>query len=107
MMLIVSLLLDPYSVLKEGEIHFKSTKNLKDPLTDSNPRILLGDVLVCVAISLLCANVLICARSTGIRTDCPGTCRRYGDDPWHDGYAHDMHARSRPSNMISCHNTPT
>ena len=39
-------MIDPYGVLNEGEIHFKSSKNLKDPLEDSNPNILLGDVLV-------------------------------------------------------------
>lgn len=38
--------IDPCDVLKEGEIHFKSTKNLKDPIDDPNPNILLGDVLV-------------------------------------------------------------
>ena len=37
---------DPFHILKEGEIHFKSTKNLKDPLEDPTPHILLGDVLV-------------------------------------------------------------
>ncbi|KAI0370069.1 hypothetical protein BV20DRAFT_1075995 [Pilatotrama ljubarskyi] len=37
---------DPYGVLKEGEIHFKSTKDLKPPLEDLHPNILLGDVLI-------------------------------------------------------------
>ncbi|CDO77267.1 hypothetical protein BN946_scf184753.g17 [Trametes cinnabarina] len=37
---------DPYGVLKEGEIHFKSTKDLKSPLEDLNPNILLGEVLI-------------------------------------------------------------
>ncbi|KAI9067175.1 hypothetical protein FKP32DRAFT_1609566 [Trametes sanguinea] len=37
---------DPYGVLGEGEIHFKSTKDLKSPLEDLNPNILLGEVLV-------------------------------------------------------------
>ena len=36
---------DPYGVLKEGEIYFKSTKVLKE-VGDLNPRLLLGDVLV-------------------------------------------------------------
>ncbi|KAH9885398.1 RNA dependent RNA polymerase-domain-containing protein [Cubamyces lactineus] len=37
---------DPYGVLEEGQIHFKSTKELKPPLNDLNPNILLGEVLV-------------------------------------------------------------
>ncbi|KAI0352282.1 hypothetical protein OH77DRAFT_1428830 [Trametes cingulata] len=37
---------DPYGVLEEGEIHFKSTKDLKPPLEDLQPNILLGDVLI-------------------------------------------------------------
>ncbi|KAL7284967.1 hypothetical protein ACG7TL_000056 [Trametes sanguinea] len=37
---------DPYGVLGEGEIHFKSTKDLKSPLEDLNPNILLGEVLI-------------------------------------------------------------
>ncbi len=36
---------DPYGVLNEGEIHFKSTKPLKE-VGDLNPHLLLGDVLV-------------------------------------------------------------
>ena len=39
---------DPAGVLKEDEIHFKSTKNLKDPLEDMNPHQLLGEVLVII-----------------------------------------------------------
>lgn len=38
--------LDPYGVLKPGEIHFRSSKDLKPALEDLNPNILLGDVLV-------------------------------------------------------------
>ncbi|OSX67200.1 hypothetical protein POSPLADRAFT_1127992 [Postia placenta MAD-698-R-SB12] len=37
---------DPYGVLEEGQIHFKSTQNLKDPLEESNPTIVTGDVLI-------------------------------------------------------------
>ncbi|KAI0327690.1 hypothetical protein GY45DRAFT_1256557 [Cubamyces sp. BRFM 1775] len=37
---------DPYGVLEEGQIHFKSTRELKPPLEDLNPNILLGEVLV-------------------------------------------------------------
>ncbi|TBU58167.1 RNA dependent RNA polymerase-domain-containing protein [Dichomitus squalens] len=37
---------DPYGILNEREIHFKSTKNLKDPLEDMNPHQLLGEVLI-------------------------------------------------------------
>ncbi|PIL31184.1 RNA-dependent RNA polymerase [Ganoderma sinense ZZ0214-1] len=36
---------DPYGVLNEGEIHFKSTKLLKE-VGDLNPNLLLGDVLI-------------------------------------------------------------
>ncbi|KAM5539861.1 hypothetical protein V8D89_006364, partial [Ganoderma adspersum] len=36
---------DPYGVLNEGEIHFKSTKVLKEA-GDLNPHLLLGDVLI-------------------------------------------------------------
>ncbi|OBZ68489.1 putative RNA-dependent RNA polymerase SHL2 [Grifola frondosa] len=37
---------DPYGVLEEGEIHFRSSQNLKDPLEDLCPNIITGDVLV-------------------------------------------------------------
>ncbi|RDX50511.1 hypothetical protein OH76DRAFT_1348782 [Lentinus brumalis] len=37
---------DPKGVLKEGEIHFKSTKDLKDPVEHSQPHIILGEVLI-------------------------------------------------------------
>ncbi|KAH9948208.1 RNA dependent RNA polymerase-domain-containing protein [Amylocystis lapponica] len=33
-------------VLEEGQIHFKSSQNLKDPLEDISPNILTGDVLI-------------------------------------------------------------
>ncbi|KAM5539858.1 hypothetical protein V8D89_006361 [Ganoderma adspersum] len=36
---------DPYGVLREGEIHFKSTKPF-DYVDDLNPHLLLGDVLI-------------------------------------------------------------
>ena len=38
--------LDPTGKLKEGQIHFKSSQYLKDPLENFNPNILTGDVLV-------------------------------------------------------------
>ncbi|PCH34325.1 hypothetical protein WOLCODRAFT_135643 [Wolfiporia cocos MD-104 SS10] len=37
---------DPIGVLEEGQIHFKSSQNLKDPVEDSMPMILSGDVLI-------------------------------------------------------------
>ncbi|RPD82709.1 hypothetical protein L226DRAFT_35401 [Lentinus tigrinus ALCF2SS1-7] len=37
---------DPYGVLKEGEIHFRSTKDLKDAVEHSQPHIILGEVLI-------------------------------------------------------------
>ncbi|KAH9923183.1 RNA dependent RNA polymerase-domain-containing protein [Epithele typhae] len=37
---------DPTGSLEFGQIHFKSTKNLKDPLKDMDPKIVLGDVLI-------------------------------------------------------------
>ncbi|KAI0673977.1 RNA dependent RNA polymerase-domain-containing protein [Trametes maxima] len=37
---------DPHGVLKENEIHFKSSKDLKSSLEDSHPKMLLGEVLV-------------------------------------------------------------
>ncbi|KAI8980566.1 RNA dependent RNA polymerase-domain-containing protein [Trametes punicea] len=37
---------DPYGALNEGEIHLKSTKDLKSPLEDLNPNIVLGEVLI-------------------------------------------------------------
>ncbi|TCD64750.1 hypothetical protein EIP91_003672 [Steccherinum ochraceum] len=37
---------DPYGVLNEGEIHFKSSRNLRDPLEFQYPDILTGDVLI-------------------------------------------------------------
>ena len=42
---------DPYNVLHENEIHFKSSKNLKDPLSHMKPNQLINeDVLVCESI---------------------------------------------------------
>ncbi|KAI0756131.1 RNA dependent RNA polymerase-domain-containing protein [Daedaleopsis nitida] len=37
---------DPYGVLEEGEIHFKSSKPLKDSIGYEYPNILLGEVLI-------------------------------------------------------------
>ncbi|KAI0701242.1 RNA dependent RNA polymerase-domain-containing protein [Cerioporus squamosus] len=37
---------DPHGVLKEDEIQFKSTKDLKDPVEHSQPHIILGEVLI-------------------------------------------------------------
>ncbi|KAL4250315.1 RNA-dependent RNA polymerase [Abortiporus biennis] len=37
---------DPCNVLKPGQIFFKSSKLLKDPLEDDNPNYILGDVLL-------------------------------------------------------------
>ncbi|KAI0088874.1 RNA dependent RNA polymerase-domain-containing protein [Irpex rosettiformis] len=37
---------DPTGLLEEGQIHFTSTKYLKDPLVDANARTIVGDVLV-------------------------------------------------------------
>ncbi|KAH8094650.1 RNA dependent RNA polymerase-domain-containing protein [Cristinia sonorae] len=37
---------DPCGVLNEGEIHFKSSRNLRDPLVYQCPDILTGDVLI-------------------------------------------------------------
>ena len=70
-------ILDPHGVLQEGEIHFKSSKNLKDPIDDCNPNILLGDVLV-GSISAKRSHCLIHirARSTAILVDYPRTSGR-------------------------------
>lgn len=48
----VMYVIDPYGVLEEGQIHFKSTQNLKDPLEESNPTIVTGDVLVRIGCDL-------------------------------------------------------
>ncbi|KAI0652718.1 RNA dependent RNA polymerase-domain-containing protein [Trametes meyenii] len=37
---------DPHGVLKENEIHFKSSKDLKPPLEDPHPKMLLEEVLI-------------------------------------------------------------
>ncbi|KAI0669320.1 RNA-dependent RNA polymerase, partial [Trametes maxima] len=37
---------DPYGVLNEGEIHFKSSQNLKSSLEYPQSKTLLGDVLI-------------------------------------------------------------
>ncbi|KAI0640255.1 RNA dependent RNA polymerase-domain-containing protein [Trametes polyzona] len=37
---------DPYGVLEPGQIHFKSSEDLKPPLEDLNPNILTGEVLI-------------------------------------------------------------
>ncbi|KAI0937310.1 hypothetical protein AcV5_005250 [Taiwanofungus camphoratus] len=37
---------DPFGVLEEGQIHFKSSQDLKDPLEDASPRTITGEVLI-------------------------------------------------------------
>ena len=38
---------DPLGVLEEGQIQFKSSQELKDPLTETNVCSIRGPVLVC------------------------------------------------------------
>ena len=40
------MVVDPFAVLKEGEIHFTSSKNLQDSLEAVDPKTITGDVLV-------------------------------------------------------------
>lgn len=37
---------DPFGILEEDEIHFKSSQDLKDACLDLNPKSVTGDVLV-------------------------------------------------------------
>jgi hypothetical protein len=39
-------LVDPFNVLEEGQIHFKSLQELGDPLTETNVYCVRGPVLV-------------------------------------------------------------
>ena len=42
----LNLPIDPYGVLEEGQIHFRSSQPLRESLTSLDPHQLLGDVLV-------------------------------------------------------------
>lgn len=44
---------DPFGYLAEDEVHFRSSKELGDPLVDSNPFLVTGDVLVHTGFLLL------------------------------------------------------
>ena len=44
--ILTSFFVDPFGVLEEGEIHFRSSQKLGDPLTETNVYSVRGPVLV-------------------------------------------------------------
>lgn len=68
---------DPYGVLEEGEIHFKSSQDLKDGCQHLHPKLVTGDVLVSPLKHRMFCRLLTSNSSTGIPPACLPTSRRY------------------------------
>lgn len=69
--------LDPYGVLEEGQIHFRSSEPIINPSTGEQTDIILGDVLVSFFVYYLELNIHLDLRYPEIQQGFPQMSKRY------------------------------
>lgn len=60
---------DPYGVLKENEIHFKTSEPITDPVSGAQIDTIVGEVLVCQGKPKFMALLKLSYRSGGTQQD--------------------------------------